>query len=921
MEKHLPSVKVLFDHARDLETPIQRRAYLDEACAGAPELRKKVDALLKAHGEAGSFLEQPAVVKAETMDVESDVSHIAEGPGSRIGPYKLLQRIGEGGMGAVYMAEQEEPVRRRVALKIIKPGMDSAQVIARFEAERQALALMDHQNIARVHDAGATATGRPYFVMELVHGVPITTYCDENRLTPRERLELVVPVCQAVQHAHQKGIIHRDLKPTNILVTLYDGQPVPKVIDFGVAKATEQKLTERTMFTHYGTIVGTVEYMAPEQAEMSALGVDTRSDIYSLGVLLYELLTGSTPLEGKMLREAAFTDMLRLIKEEEPPRPSLRLTSSAEALATISQKRGTDPAKLTKLVRGELDWIVMRCLEKDRTRRYETANALARDIQRHLADEPVEACPPSAGYRVRKLARKYRTPLRAAAAFALLLIAGVVVSAWLAVRAGQAEVAAREEKENTRAALDFIENEVLAQASPEYEPARDLTLRTLLDRVSDRMDRLAEKPPLVEASLRRTVGRIYTQLSEFSRAHRHLERAYDLHRRSLGDRHVDTLRSRLALAVHFWLTGDYEKVEPLAVEGLELVRETLGEEDRLAFGFLRLLARTYSFQGQSLKAVALLELAIGPCRRVLGENDLETLGLMNDLAISSARHDPSRAEPLLLHVFKRRSNLLGEKNHSTLVTRSRLAALYGSLGQYARQEELSQKAWEIRQEVLGEDDPHTLSAMASLARAYVSQQKFDKAETLFRRLLEASREARFWENPFPPLGMRSLASAYQRQGDWARAEQLYRALVEKALPNRGGYLLRRDRLLIGLGESLLRQGKHVEAAPPLLECLELRKREMSDTRCRFEAMSLLGRSLAGQGKLAEATPLLVQGYDGMKQRESEVLAEDPDEDDRKLSLAEPGGWIVELYQGWGKKDEAAQWRTTIEEAKVLEQKP
>ena len=310
---------------------------------------------------------------------------IAEHPGTVIGPYKLLQQIGEGGMGVVWMAEQTQPVQRKVALKVIKPGMDSRQVIARFEAERQALAMMDHVNIARVFDGGTTEAGRPYFVMELVHGVPITKYCDDNHLTPRERLELFVPVCQAIQHAHQKGIIHRDIKPSNVMVTLYDGKPVPKVIDFGVAKATEQKLTERTLFTQYGTMVGTLEYMSPEQAEMSALGVDTRSDIYSLGVLLYELLTGSTPLTHKRMKEAAYAEILRMIKEEEPPKPSTRLSDSGEALASISAQRHMEPAKLTKLVRGELDWIVMKTLEKDRNRRYETANGFAADVQRYLA--------------------------------------------------------------------------------------------------------------------------------------------------------------------------------------------------------------------------------------------------------------------------------------------------------------------------------------------------------------------------------------------------------------------------------------------------------------------------------------------------------------------------------------------------------
>ncbi len=386
----LATLESIFTAALDKRSDKDRAAYLDEACRDDPELRRHIDRLLNAQAKAGSFLQNTSPGLSGTVDVQPP-----EQAGTVTGPYKLLQQIGEGGMGVVFMAEQLEPVRRKVALKIIKPGMDSHQVIARFEAERQALAMMEHQNIARVLDAGTTDSGRPYFVMELVHGVSITRFCDDNKLTPRERLALFVPVCQAIQHAHQKGIIHRDVKPSNVLVTMYDDKPVPKVIDFGVAKAIEQRLTEKTMFTQFGAMVGTFEYMSPEQAEMNAFGVDTRSDIYSLGVLLYELLTGTTPLERTRLREAALDEMIRLIREEEAPRPSLRLSSS-DNLLKIATARKTEPARLLKLVRGEIDWIVLKCLEKDRSRRYDTANGVARDLERYLADEPVEACPPSA---------------------------------------------------------------------------------------------------------------------------------------------------------------------------------------------------------------------------------------------------------------------------------------------------------------------------------------------------------------------------------------------------------------------------------------------------------------------------------------------------------------------------------------------
>jgi serine/threonine protein kinase len=423
----------IFLEALQKPAPADRAAYLDGVCAGNAELRRNVEMLLAADAKAGDFLNKTPANIGPTIDQSP-----ADRPATVIGPYKLLQQIGEGGMGVVWMAEQTQPVQRKVALKVIKPGMDSRQVIARFEAERQALAMMDHVNIARVLDAGTTESGLPYFVMELVHGVPITQYCDDIHLTPRERLELFVPVCQAIQHAHQKGIIHRDIKPSNVMVTLYDGKPVPKVIDFGVAKATEQTLTQRTLFTQYGTMVGTLEYMSPEQAEMSALGVDTRSDIFSLGVLFYELLTGGTPLTQKRLKEAAYGEILRMIREEEPPKPSTRLSDSGEALASISAQRHTEPAKLSKLMRGELDWIVMKTLEKDRNRRYETASGFAADVQRYLNDEPVQAWPPSRGYRLRKFARRNKALISTAALIAAVLLLATAVSSWQAVLARRA---------------------------------------------------------------------------------------------------------------------------------------------------------------------------------------------------------------------------------------------------------------------------------------------------------------------------------------------------------------------------------------------------------------------------------------------------------------------------------------------------
>src|SRR5215469_74829 len=410
----------------------QREAYLQEACAGDAALRARIEGLLKAHEGAGSFMEEPAAPARKTIVLTLPPD---EKPGDKIGNYKLLQQIGEGGCGVVYMAEQEEPVRRRVALKVIKLGMDTKSVIARFEAERQALAMMDHPNIAKVLDAAATETGRSFFVMELVRGIKITDYCDQNKLSTTERLELFIQVCNAIQHAHQKGIIHRDIKPSNILVTLHDGKPVPKVIDFGIAKATQGRLTDQTRFTAFEQFIGTPAYMSLEQAEMSGLDIDTRSDIYALGVLLYELLTGRTPFDAKELLQSGIDELRRTIREKEPERPSTRLSTMLNAdLTAVAQRRQSEAPKLIHTLSGDLDWIVMKSLEKDRTRRYETANGFAMDVQRYLTNEPIIARPPSTFYRFQKLARRNRTVFAAASVGMAALVLGLIISLYLFIQ-------------------------------------------------------------------------------------------------------------------------------------------------------------------------------------------------------------------------------------------------------------------------------------------------------------------------------------------------------------------------------------------------------------------------------------------------------------------------------------------------------
>jgi serine/threonine protein kinase/tetratricopeptide (TPR) repeat protein len=767
-----------------------------------------------------------------------DEPQVTERPGTIIGPYKLLQQIGEGGFGTVFMAEQTRPVQRKVALKVIKAGMDSKQIIARFEAERQALAMMDHVNIARVFDGGATEAGRPYFVMELVHGIPITKYCDDNRLTPRQRLELFVPVCNAIQHAHQKGIIHRDIKPSNVMITLYDGKPVPKVIDFGVAKATEQKLTERTLFTQYGTLVGTFEYMSPEQAEMSALGVDTRSDIYSLGVLLYELLTGSTPLSHKRLKEAAYGEILRMIREEEAPKPSTRLSDSGESLASISAQRHTEPAKLTKLVRGELDWIVMKALEKDRNRRYETANGFAMDVQRYLADEPVLACPPSAGYQLRKFARRHRGPMLAASLVLLALAGGSIGTTVGLIQAEKArqreaglrriaednEKAAKEGEAETRAVLEFLERNVLAAARPEGQDGGlgwDVTLRKAVEAALPLAEKRFPDQPLIEARLRMTLVRSFGNLGEAKLAADQAERAWTIYSKQLGTDHPDTLSSMHGLANCYDGLGRHPDALKLREETLALMKAKLGPDHPHTLSAMHNLALSYATLGRHDEALKLNEETLALKKAKLGPDHNATLASMNNLALSlTALGRHAEALKLAQEALALTKAKLGPNHPRTLGSMDSLALIYHALSRHGEAVQLFEETLALMKVKLGPDHPTTLTTMHNLAGSYAAIGRHGEAIKLYEETLALMKIKLGPDHPDTLSSMNALARLLATCPDpkarnASRAVELAKKAVELA-SKEGNYWNT-------LGVAHYRGGDCKAAVAALEKSMELRK--------------------------------------------------------------------------------------------------
>ena len=953
-------VKSLFQEASDYRSPAERAAYLDRECAGEPELRARVEVLLTAQDRADAVLEpdptgvceltspeslqgtaasnaadrspepgatgvsRPSFASSQvTIDERGPDSTLPAAPGAPparspsgsvaglviAGRYSLVDVLGEGGMGTVYRAEQTQPVKRGVALKLIKVGMDSRAVLARFDAERQALALMDHTNIARVYDGGATESGQPYFVMELVNGVAITDYCDQNRLSVQPRLELFVSVCQAVQHAHQKGIIHRDLKPSNVMVTEVDGRPTPKIIDFGVAKAIEFDLTDKSL-ADTGAIVGTPTYMSPEQADPSSTDIDTRTDVYALGVILYELLAGSPPIDVRQFKRGAILEMLRMVREVDPPRPSTKL-STADDLPNIAAKRSIEPARLAKSLRGELDWVVMKALEKDRTRRYDTANGLARDIQRYLADEVVEARPPSRGYRLKKFVRRNKVQVVAAGLLTLSLVVGMAGTGIGLVRANRSAEAERQAKVKAQTAAEAERQaKVQAQTAAEAEKAAKLdaerkrqeaetnlafaakgnailgsvfaeldpratheTVAELRNALRDNLNKAVQDlhgsaigDPVIVATLQNTLALSLIGLGEAKAAIVLLEKAAATRKAGLGADHPGTLESRHNLARAYWQAGQRDLAVPIFDETLKLQKARLGPDHPATLTTMRDLATAYRDTGKLGLAVPLFEETLKLQKARLGPNKLETLGTMSGLA--HAYQDAGKMDlalPLALETLKRNEARLGPNHPITLASLNLLAGVYQFSGKLDLAIPLFEKALTLRKARLGLEHPATISSMNNLALAYANAEKLDLALPLFVETLKLQKEKRGPEDADTLTTMDGLANTYLKTGRL----DLAIPLSEEALKFRKARLGPSHRATLNGMNNLAAaywQAQRLDKSIPLFEeSLKLKLANLGkDHPDTLRTKANLGINYKDAGRLTDAIPLLEESYRAAK---------------------------------------------------------
>ena len=906
--------------------------FLSEACGADEELRSEVEALLN-QPLCDALTASPDEVLSAVQPSGAFAATRGRFQPANIGHYRVLRLLGEGGMGAVYEAEQENP-RRIVALKVIKPSLVGPELLRRFEHEARALGRLQHPGIAQIYEAGTAETGfgpQPYFAMEFIRGMSLLEYAGQQQLNARERLDLLVRICEAVHHAHQRGLIHRDLKPGNILV---DETGQPKILDFGVARATDSD-AQGTRQTDLGQLVGTLAYMSPEQALGDPLELDTRSDVYALGVILYELLAGCMPYRiGQKLHE-----VVQAIKEEEP--------------APLSS--------INRIYSGDVETIVAKALEKDKTRRYASAADLGADIRRYLRDEPIVARPASTVYQLQKFARRHRALVAGAVAVFVVLAAGIVVSGWQTARATQERnrAVAEERRADTESATakavnDFLQNDLLAQASasvqagPGAKPDPDLKVRTALDRAAARMEGKFDKQPLVEASIRQTIGLTYLDLGLRTEAQREIERALALRRRVLGERNPDTLTSMSHLAELHRIRGSLGQAEDLFIrildtrrallgqvhpdtldsmdsmaatyidegkyaqagivlaEAVDGRRRLLGEEHPSTLNSTHRMAAVYYRQGDYELAEALLSKVLEVQRRTFGEEHPDTLFTADDLAIVYGKRGKYReADPLLTQVLEKRRRVLGEEHPDTLLAMSDLGLVYRGEGKYAQAELLLTKAVESRQRVLGKEHPQTLSSMNHLADLYVDQGKYSQAEALYRRVLESRSRLLGREHPASLTAMNGLADLYSRQKKYTEADSFYARILETRRRVLGAQHPDTANVLASMGNVRLREHRYAQAEPLLREALGIQEKN-PDSWEQFSSRSMLGHSLAGQEEYAEAEPLLLSGYEGLLQRKATIPAYN------RITIEEAGERIVQLYQHWNKPENAVAWREKLQ---------
>jgi serine/threonine protein kinase len=832
-------------------------------------------------------------------------------PGTALANYQILDEIGRGGMGRVYRARHPR-LGQEVALKVLRPGMDSSALVARFEAERHTLARMDHPHIARIFDGGVTEDGRPFFVMELVRGVSITAYAVQHQLPLRARLELFCHVCQAVQHAHQKGIIHRDLKPSNVLVAEYDGKPAPKIIDFGVAKALERRVT---LQTEVGTLVGTPEYMSPEQTNLSEIDIDTRSDVYALGVILFELLTGDTPFGRSRVRETPLLEVLRIIREEAPVPPS-------QCCPRLPHTQGI----AAKELRGDLDWIVLKCLEKDRSRRYDTAAALADDVRRYLNDEPVLAGPPSRAYQLRRFLWRNRVPVVAAASVFLVLVAGVTVSTALAIWAIRSEKEAKDDRDKALAAgeradeaaaiakavNEFFQNDVIRIADTDQQALQrqsvtpNITVKQAVDRAAERIGDRFQNQPLVEAAIRNAIGEAYGGLGEPRLAVPHFERSLALWKTHRSPDDPDVILTMRYLAKAYYEAGQLADALRLRREVLRLQRSRAANDADLLIS-MDILAEAYHGGTNLADALKLHEEVLPLQKAAWGPDHADTLDSMWGLA--SGYNQANRIDDAVLlceELLPRMRKTLGSDHANTLSCMGGLAGLYGRQGRHSLAISLRLQSLELFRSSRGWDHPDTLSDMVGLAQSYIEAGQFVEGISLHEETLKLRRMKLGGDHPRTVQSMTLLAAAWEKMDEHVKAEPLLREVVRSNRQQFGADHYKSAGCLVQLGRNLLRQQRYVDAEPILREALTINETLGGDDWETSQARCLLGEALLGQQKYLEAETQLLKGHDGLTRHQEKIPGVQ-----RQRVLTEAPARLAQLYQAWNKPDLALQWKRRL----------